>query len=136
VTYLLDTNACIALINGEPARVRERFAVAVGSGSTVSVSTVAVFELWYSVAKSAKRELNARKVEAFLSGPVDVMPFEDEDARQAGRVRAMLERKGTPIGPFDVLIAGQALARRSTVVTTNEAEFARVTGLARENWTR
>ena len=136
MTYLLDTNACIALINGAPARVRDRFAEVVGNGSTVSVSTVAVFELWYGVAKSAKRDFNARRVEAFLSGPVDVMPFEDEDAQRAGVVRAMLERKGTPIGPFDVLIAGQALARRATVVTTNESEFSRVTGLAREDWTR
>lgn len=136
MTYLLDTNACIALINGVPERVRERFAEVVGNGSTVSVSTVAVFELWYGVAKSTKRDFNARRVEAFLSGPVDVMPFEDQDALHAGRVRSVLERKGTPIGPFDLLIAGQALARRATVVTTNESEFARVTGLAREDWTR
>jgi tRNA(fMet)-specific endonuclease VapC len=136
VTYLLDTNACIALINGTPARTRERFADAAEAGATIIVSTVTVFELWYGVAKSARRAFNARRVETFLAGSLDVVTVEEEDAQAAGRVRAGLEGKRTPIGPFDVLIAGQALARNATLVTTNTGEFARVPGLTREDWTR
>lgn len=135
MTYLLDTNVCIALINGTPARARERFAAATGAGATVIVSTVTVFELWYGVAKSARRAFNAQRVQTFLAGALHVVTVEEDDAEAAGRVRAGLEGKGTPIGPFDVLIAGQALARKATLVTTNAAEFARVPGLTREDWT-
>jgi tRNA(fMet)-specific endonuclease VapC len=135
VNYLLDTNTCIAIINGTPAVTRERFRDAVAGGATVSVSAVAAFELWYGVAKSARREFNERRVEAFFSGPVDLVLFDDGDAQSAGRLRAALERKGTPIGAYDLLIAGQALARKATVVTANAKEFSRVVGLAREDWT-
>ena len=124
--YLLDTNACIALINGQPPRSRERFARALSDGATMSVSLVSVFELWYGVAKSTRRDFNARRVEAFLAGPLDVLSIEEDDAQQAGSIRAALERKGMPIGPYDVLIAGQALARKATVVTTNEIGRAHV----------
>lgn len=134
--YLLDTNACIALINGTPPRARERFTAAVEDGATLLVSTVTVFELWYGVAKSARHAFNTRRVETFLAGALDVVTVEEGDAQAAGRVRAALVQKGTPIGPFDVLIAGQALARHATLVTTNANEFARVAGLAREDWTR
>jgi tRNA(fMet)-specific endonuclease VapC len=134
--YLLDTNACIALINGQSPPVRERCAKALADGATMSVSLISVFELWYGVAKSARRDFNAKRVETFLAGPLDVLSIEEDDVQQAGRIRAALERKGTPIGPYDVLIAGQALAHKATVVTTNATEFARVPGLAREDWTR
>ena len=133
--YLLDTNACIAIINGQPSRTRERFATALASGATMSVSLITVFELWYGVAKSARREFNRRRVETFLAGPLDVLAMDEDDARQAGTLRATLERKGTPIGPYDLLIAGQALVRKATLVTTNASELARVPGLAREDWT-
>jgi tRNA(fMet)-specific endonuclease VapC len=66
------------------------------------------------VAKSARRESNRRRVEAFLAGPLDVLTMEEDDARRAGTIRATLERKGTPIGPYDLLIAGQALVRKAT----------------------
>jgi tRNA(fMet)-specific endonuclease VapC len=80
VTYLLDTNICIALIDGAPASARERFAAAVAGSATIIVSTVTVFELWYGVAKSARRAFNARRVDAFLSGPLNVVTVEEEDA--------------------------------------------------------
>jgi tRNA(fMet)-specific endonuclease VapC len=63
-----------------------------------------------------------------------VLEFDQEDARQAGEIRALLALRGTPIGPYDVLIAGQAKARRLTLVTRNTAEFSRVHDLRIENW--
>jgi len=134
VNYLLDTNACIALINGEPAAVRTRLAKAVDAGAEVLVPSVVVFELWYGVAKSARPEANAKAVETFLAGPVRLLTFEQEDARQAGAVRAALEMVGKPIGAYDVLIAGQALCHKLTLVTANAKEFGRVKGLVWEDW--
>ncbi len=134
--YLLDTNACIALINGQPARVRTRFAKAVDAGARVFVSTVALYELWYGVSKSARREANAKRVEMFLAGPVELLRFQEEDARRAGEVRATLEMAGRPIGAYDVLIAGQAVCWGLTVVTANAREFQRVKGLDWEDWGR
>jgi tRNA(fMet)-specific endonuclease VapC len=134
--YLLDTNACIALINGVPAAVRARFDKAVDSGARVFVSTVVLYELWYGVSKSARPELNAKLVEAFLAGPAQLQGFEEEDARRAGAIRAELEKSGKPIGAYDVLIAGQALNRGLTLVTANTREFGRVKGLVCEDWGR
>jgi len=132
--YLLDTNACIALINGTPKEVRRRFQRAVNKDATILVSSVVAFELWYGVAKSQRREANTQRLEAFLAGPLDWTVFDDEDAQEAGRVRAELEIAGKPIGAYDVLIAAQARRRRATVVTTNVVEFNRVAGLKWEDW--
>lgn len=134
MNYLLDTNACIALINGKPVSVRARFAKAVDAGAQVLVPAVAIFELWYGVAKSARAEANAQAVETFLAGPVRLLAFEEEDARRAGAVRAALEMVGKPIGAYDVLIAGQALRHKLTLVTANAREFGRVKGLVWEDW--
>ena len=70
----------------------------------------------------------------FFAGPINVLPFDDEDARAAGEVRATFEAAGTPIGSYDLAIAGQALRRRSTLVTANVSEFGRVAGLVWEDW--
>jgi tRNA(fMet)-specific endonuclease VapC len=72
------------------------------------VSAVVAFELWYGVAKSERREANTQQLEAFLAGPLAWIAFDEEDAREAGVVRAELERAEKPIGAYDVLIAGQA----------------------------
>ena len=132
--YLLDTNACIALINGKSASVRERFEKAIDAGVPVMVPTVAAFELWFGVSNSARPETNARTVETFFAGPVRLLAFEEEDARRAGEVRSALKATGKPIGAYDVLIAGQALSRKLTLVTANEREFGRVKGLVWEDW--
>ena len=134
--YLLDTNACIALINGDPATVRTRLHKATAGGAHVLVSSVAVFELWYGVAKSRRQEFNRKRLETFLSGPILVLAFEDADARVAGSVRAALEASGKPIGAYDVLMAGQALRHQVTLVTANVSEFSRVKGLAWQDWAR
>jgi len=91
VKYLLDANACIALINGKAPSVRTRFQKALAEDAKVWVSSVVAFELWYGVAKSARPEANARLVETVFAGPVMMLAFEAEDAKVAGRVRAGLE---------------------------------------------
>lgn len=100
----------------------------------MNVSSITAFELWYGVAKSSRRDVNIQRLEVFFAGPIDVLPFEDEDARVAGEVRAKLEQAGTPIGAYDLLIAGQALRHGATLVTANVAEFARVKGLSWKDW--
>jgi len=134
IEYTLDTNACIALINGSSVTVRSRFKRALDDRSVVCVSTVVLHELWYGVSKSARRDHNTERVQTFLSGPIEILPFDDADARAAGEVRALLEQAGTPIGAYDALIAGQAVRRGITLVTANVREFARVDGLMREDW--
>ena len=134
--YLLDTNACIALINGKPASVRSRFQKALAADATVLVSSVVAFELWYGVAKSTRLEANTQLVETFFAGPVGLLVFEFEDAKIAGRVRAALEASGKPVGAYDLLIAGQALRHELTLVTANIREFSRVKGLEWEDWGR
>jgi tRNA(fMet)-specific endonuclease VapC len=136
VRYLLDTNACIGLINQEPAGLRARFDRALAGGGDLFVSAVAAFELWYGVAKSSRQGVNARRLEAFLAGPVTVLPFEAEDARSAGRIRASLESTGKLIGAYDLLIAGQAIRHKLTLVTANVREFGRVGGLAWQDWSK
>ncbi len=136
MNYLLDTNACIALINGVPPLVRSRFQKAADSGAQVYVSSVVTFELWYGVAKSARPALNTLRLETFLSGPVIVLPFEDKDSVVAGSIRASLEVSGKPIGAYDTLIAGHALARQLTLVTANVSEFSRVKGLSWRDWAK
>ncbi|MFY9660744.1 MAG: type II toxin-antitoxin system VapC family toxin [Terriglobales bacterium] len=136
MNYLLDTNACIALINAKTPSVRVRFQKALAQDAKVLVSSVVAFELWYGVAKSARPEANARVVETFFAGPVSLLAFEAEDAKVAGRVRASLETVGKPIGAYDLLIAGQALRHQVTLITANGREFGRVKGLEWEDWAK
>jgi tRNA(fMet)-specific endonuclease VapC len=136
VNYLLDTNACVALINRTSIAVRNRFEKAMASGAQVCVSSVVTFELWSGVAKSVHQALNTRRLEAFLAGPIILLPLDDEDARVAGSIRAALQASGTPIGAYDLLIAGQAMARQLTLVTANVSEFSRVKGLSWQDWAK
>ncbi len=94
-----------------------------------------LYELWYGIARSAHRAENSERIRIFLSGAVDVAAFDENDAAEAGAIRGMLEANGTPIGPYDLLIAGQALRAKATLVTANGSELARVPGLAWEDWT-
>jgi len=134
VTYLLDTNACIALINGKPVAVRRQFEAVAATGAAIATSSIVAYELWYGVAKSARADDNADRLTAFLGGPIDVLDFTVEDAREAGSVRADLEAVGRPIGAYDLLIAGQARRLGARLVTANGAEFRRVSGLRWEDW--
>jgi tRNA(fMet)-specific endonuclease VapC len=134
--YLLDTNVCIALINEKPLSVRARFDKAVGEGADVHVSSVAVFELWYGVSKSLRRDSNTRLLAGFLSGPIHHLAFDEQDARVAGKLRAEMETIGRPIGEYDLLIGGQALRHKMTLVTANAREFGRIKSLSWEDWSK
>jgi tRNA(fMet)-specific endonuclease VapC len=135
VSYLLDTNAVIALLKNEPAIFRKRLRRAVSRGAAIAVSSIVLYELWYGVARSARRRENAERLRVFLSGRIEVGAFEEDDAKTAGELRATLEGAGTPIGPYDLLIAAQALRTGATLVTANVAEFTRVPGLQWQDWT-
>jgi tRNA(fMet)-specific endonuclease VapC len=133
-TYLLDTNACIALINGTESNVRRRFKQAVARENVILLSSIVMFELWYGVAKSQRKDTNTQRLETFLGGPSEWALFDEDDARAAGTVRAELETVGRPVGAYNVLLAGQARRRGATLVTSNTKEFARVQGLKWEDW--
>jgi tRNA(fMet)-specific endonuclease VapC len=130
----LDTNAVIAVLNDRASPVRARLDGAIGRGGGLGLSSLVLFELQYGAAKSAWPEHNMRRIADFLTGPIDVLPFEADDAEEAGNIRAALERNGTPIGPYDVLIAAQARRRNALLVTANGREFWRVPGLRFEDW--
>jgi tRNA(fMet)-specific endonuclease VapC len=136
VSYLLDTDACISLMNGSPVAVRSRFEKAIRGDFQVYISSVVAFELWYGVAKSARVQTNTQRLEMLLASPVITLPFENEDSRVAGSIRATLEAAGRPIGAYDYLIAGQAMARQLTLVTANVSEFSRVKGLSWQDWAK
>ena len=136
IEYCLDTNVCIDLINGSSVHVRSRFKEVIAEGSVVCVSSVVLHELWYGVSKSSRRETNTERLQAFLSGPFEILDWDDADARAAGEVRSQLESDGKPIGAYDALIAAQAARRGITLVTANVKEFRRVDGLMWEDWAR
>jgi tRNA(fMet)-specific endonuclease VapC len=130
----LDTNAVIAVLNERTSSVLTRIEEAITSGATLAISSIVLFELRYGAAKSARPERNAQRIADFLAGPIEVLAFESADAEEAGDIRAALERAGTPIGPYDLLVAAQARRRDALLVTANEREFARVPRLKFEDW--
>ena len=132
IDYLLDTNAIIALLTQRSDRLLARIR-ALQPGQ-IGLSTVVVHELYFGAYKSQKIDFNLETIRRLLADLV-VLELDREDARAAGEIRAALARKGTPIGPYDVLIAGQAVARKLTLVTNNTAEFSRVDTLRLEDWT-
>ncbi len=133
---LLDTNAVIAAISGRPPLVRTRLAATLAGGNAVATSSLVVFELWYGVARSQRQAENAARLQSFFAGPIATLAFDDDDAQAAATIRAQLAAAGTPIGPYDVLIAGQAHRHGATLVTANTREFKRVTGLRLQDWSR
>jgi tRNA(fMet)-specific endonuclease VapC len=100
----------------------------------VFVSSIAAFELWYGVAKSSRQEFNRKRLEAFFAGPLHLLPFANEDAEVAGPIRAELETSGKPIGAYDLLIAGQAIRHKLTLITANASEFSRIKALPWADW--
>jgi len=128
VRWLLDTNAVIEVLRGNAsvvARLRER------APADVGVSAIVMHELFFGAYRSARVAANVARVDGLR---FEVAAFEREDARAAGAVRAALATAGAEIGPYDVLIAGQALARGVVLVTHNVREFGRVEGLKVEDW--
>jgi tRNA(fMet)-specific endonuclease VapC len=130
--YLLDTNMCIAAMRGHPTVIQHLASMQPGD---CAVSTITGYELYTGVQKCAKPDAERAKVDLLL-GMVYEVAFDSRAAKEAARIRALLEHKGEMIGPYDVLLAGQAVADSLAVVTANTAEFGRVPGLTVENWTR
>ena len=93
-----------------------------------------LYELWYGIARSSRPEENSERLRVFLGGGVEVWALEQDDAIASGELRRVLELAGTPIGPYDLLIAGQAVRQNLTLVTAHVSEFARVPGLRWEDW--
>lgn len=136
MNYLLDTNACIALMSSTSNSVQTQFARTFHKGGRYFTSSVVAFELWYGVFKSARPVENTRRCETFFAGPIDIIPFERADAKLAGELRAKLEAAGRPIGAYDLLLAGQAMHHKMTLITANVGEFSRVKGLVWEDWSK
>jgi tRNA(fMet)-specific endonuclease VapC len=128
--YLLDTNTCIAVLRNHPLVIKRMASVAPGD---CAISTITSFELNTGVEKCANPATERAKVQLLLK-TVDELSFEPGAAEEAARVRALLESQGQAIGPYDVLLAGQALSLSLVLVTANTGEFARVPGLTLENW--
>ena len=127
--YLLDANAVIALLNDKTSKAAQR--ARQERPGDMAVSAIAAHEVFYGAFKSRRAAQNLALVDALQ---FVVLELDKEDARQAGEIRALLASNGTPIGPYDVLIAGQAVARDLILVTHNTHEFRRVTGLQIEDW--
>ena len=130
----LDTNIVIAAINGKFPGVRRRLETAFLDRTVVAVPVVVLYELSYGIRKSRRAETNSAALTAFLALGLATWPFDPEDAEEAGEIRFALERAGTPIGPYDILIAAQARRRNALLATANTGEFAGVPGLRTENW--
>ena len=131
--YMLDTNICIYIIKQKPKNVIRRFKEA--KISEIGVSSITLSELEYGVMKSAKPEQNRMALAQFIA-PIETPSYDDAAAQHYGEIRAYLERQGTPIGSFDMLIAAHALSLKSILITNNETEYKRVSNLKIENWTK
>lgn len=129
--YMLDTNICIYAIKHMPREVIERLNE--HNPNEICISSVTYAELIHGVEKSKAVEKN-RTTLTLLLADIEILPFDTGAAEGYGEIRAELERKGTPIGPLDMMIAGHAKSLGYTVVTNNIKEFARIDGLRLENW--
>jgi len=131
--YLLDTNICIYIIRKKPVDFLKTLKTK--SKKDIYISTITIAELEYGVSKSQFPEKNKIALIEFLS-VFNILPFDDADAVEFGMIKTDLEKKGTIIGPMDLLIAGQAKAKKLILVTNNIKEFARVEGIKMENWVK
>lgn len=132
IEYLLDTNTVIALVGRKSDTVLARLERL--KEGAVGVSAIVAHELYFGAYKSRRVAHNLETLR-LLFADIVILDFNREDARVAGDIRAALRQKGTPIGPLDVLIAGQAKHRGATLVTNNLGEFRRVDDLKLEDWT-
>ena len=132
MTYLLDTNICIYIMRRRPPHVFERFRQE--GPERIGISSLSVAELSFGMEKSQRVQGNLAALEEFLY-PLTILTFDERAAYAYGRLRATLERQGTPIGPLDTLIAAHALSLEATLVTNSTRELARIQGLLVENWT-
>lgn len=131
MTYLLDTNVCIRLINNSNSAVIARLANQ--QPDEIFLSTITQLELYYGAYRSLHTERNLEILQRFFA-QFNIVTLDSETARIAGRIRADLAASGTPIGPYDLQIAATAIAKNFILVTHNTREFSRINGLQLENW--
>jgi tRNA(fMet)-specific endonuclease VapC len=129
--YLLDTNTCIRYINGRAPKIREHMLTI--EDTDIVISTVTMGEMYAGSAKSQTPERSRAKQDAFFIR-FTKLPFDEAAADAFGRIRAELERSGTPIGPYDMQIAAIALVHNLVLVTHNTGEFRRINGLQLADW--
>ncbi len=130
--YMLDTNICIYAIKNKPIEVIKNFLE--HDPNEICISSITYAELMHGVEKSQLADRNRAAIMFFIS-TIDILDFDVYAADVYGKIRADLERKGTPIGPLDMLIAAHAKAEKLIIVTNNTREFLRVDGLEVEDWT-
>ena len=129
--YMLDTNICIYVIRKKRQEVIARLVE--HDPGDICISAITYAELMHGVEKSAAPDRNRMAAALFLS-PITILDFDADAAEEYGQIRFTLDRRGTPIGPMDTLIAAHARAKRLILVTNNMKEFERVDGLELENW--
>ena len=129
--YMLDTNICIYIIKKRPANLLEKFNTI--PPNTLCISMITYAELQYGVERSSSKKMNQRILADFVSY-LDVQPWDVAAARQYGKIRVSLEKRGKPIGNMDLLIAAHALSQQCILVSNNLREFSRIRGLQCENW--
>ena len=132
--FCLDTNIIIYAINRRRPEFAARISEELQAGRTLMVPVIVRFELEYGLAKSQRREANSAILATLLARGFEQPAFDLDDAAEAGDIRAALEAKGAPIGPYDLLIAAQARRRGAALVTLNRREFERVPGLMVTDW--
>jgi len=128
--YLLDTNFCVAVLRGRACASERLFSVA---PDKCAVSVISVYELRTGVEKCRRPGIELDKLSRFLD-PLHIIPFDEDSAHRAAILRARLEGRGNIIGPYDLLLAAQAVALNMTLITHNTREFSRVDGLALADW--
>jgi len=128
--YMLDTNICIHVIKVHPQRLKERFN---RFAEQLAISSITLGELSYGAEKSARRAENLLAIENFAAR-LDVLSFSPKAASHYGQIRAELEQAGTPVGPYDMLLAAHARSEGLILITNNRREFDRISGLRVENW--
>lgn len=129
--YMLDTNIVIYVIKHRPESVFKRFLSL--QPSDFCISSITLAEMEYGISKSSMPERNRTAFDLFIAG-IEILPFDEAAAQEFGPIRASLEKRGTPIGPNDMLIAAHAKSANLILVTNNMKEFTRVADLKVENW--
>jgi tRNA(fMet)-specific endonuclease VapC len=129
--YLLDTNICIYVMKNSYPELTQK--VLSHKPSDLCISSITVYELEYGAAKSNWGDKTRNSMQMFLA-PFNIIDFDSKDAAAAGIIRGILEKQGNPIGPYDVQIAGQAVAKSLILVTHNVSEFGKVPNLTVEDW--
>lgn len=129
--FVLDTNICIRLLKGNSPQILKRIENI--PNRDIVIPAIVRFELYYGSYKSEKKDETLKKLNDFLNF-FDTIDIDNQVAEIAGIIRAELDKKGTPVGPYDLLIAASAIPERYTLVTHNTKEFSRIDGLVMEDW--